>query len=72
MGSNIINGCPPCRRASLAIAQGKLFKEETNSTEKRTMPSPEIANSGISEGLLAVKMQKIFIHKYYVYTTCNT
>lgn len=44
--------CPPCRRASLAIAQGILFKEVTKSAEKRTMPAPEFANSGITEGPL--------------------
>ncbi|HEY7162840.1 MAG TPA: hypothetical protein VH815_16380, partial [Acidobacteriota bacterium] len=44
--------CPPCRRASFAIAQAKLFKQETESVEKRTMPASEFANSGITEGPL--------------------
>ena len=44
--------CPPCRRASLAVAQGKLFKQDTKPAEKRTMPASEYANSGITEGPL--------------------
>lgn len=44
--------CPPCRRASLGIAQGKLFKEVNKSAQKQTMPAPEFANSAVTEGPL--------------------
>ena len=52
--------CPPCRRASLAIAQGKLFDKETKPAEKQIMPAPEYANSGISEGPLGSEDKENF------------
>ena len=52
--------CPPCRRASLAIAQGKLFNKETKPAEKQIMPAPEYANSGITEGPLGPEDEENF------------
>lgn len=45
--------CPPCRRASLAIAQGLVIQNRKPSGEPpEKMPPVEYANSGIGEGPL--------------------
>lgn len=45
--------CPPCRRATLAIAQGLLMRAQPPSRKSATqMPAPKYANSGLNEGPL--------------------
>lgn len=43
--------CPPCRRATLAVAQGKMMRD-TRSEPVKKMPAPEYANPGENEGPL--------------------
>lgn len=51
--------CPPCRRASLAVAQGLLWQHRRGgspiSREGRTPPVPRYANPGIGEGPLGIE-----------------
>ena len=53
--------CPPCRRVSLAIAQGLLMKGEPISTaQAEQMPAPEFGNPGIGEGPLGTEDDQNF------------
>jgi hypothetical protein len=53
--------CPPCRRASLAIAQGYLMSEQTCSgSSPKQMPAPKYANPGLNEGPLGTEDDENF------------
>ncbi|MCB0115521.1 MAG: hypothetical protein KDD84_15590, partial [Caldilineaceae bacterium] len=52
--------CPPCRRALLALAQGRLRATQWGGTERAIavtppIPMPVYANPGIGEGPLGVE-----------------
>jgi hypothetical protein len=53
--------CPPCRRVSLAVAQGLLINGQPPSqTKPKQMPSPDFVNRGISEGPLGTEDDQNF------------
>lgn len=53
--------CPPCRRASLAVAQGRLAEEmPMKEQQAEIMPSPEYANGGINQGPLGSEDEENF------------
>ncbi len=43
--------CPPCRRATVALAQGRLWNGSSG-VELGTAPLPRYVNSGLGEGPL--------------------
>jgi hypothetical protein len=48
--------CPPCRRALLAIAQGRAWNREHASAEPdRSTPQPALANPGLGSGPLGIE-----------------
>jgi hypothetical protein len=53
--------CPPCRRATLAVAQGNLIAEkEPRPQQIHPMPAPEYANTGIKQGPLGPEDEENF------------
>ncbi len=53
--------CPPCRRASLAVAQGRLVAGmELRSQQPEAMPTPEYANAGMNQGPLGSEDEEKF------------
>jgi hypothetical protein len=52
--------CPPCRRAMLALAQGRLRAGGTSARAQDAMPMPVYANPGLGEGPLGEEDQRNF------------
>jgi hypothetical protein len=57
--------CPPCRRAMLALAQGRLWYEHgavasTNGAPREPLPTPVYANPALSEGPLGEEDSRNF------------
>jgi hypothetical protein len=57
--------CPPCRRAMLALAQGRLWQQHgataaTNGAPRATIPTPIYANPAVSEGPLGEEDRRNF------------
>jgi hypothetical protein len=52
--------CPPCRRAMLALAQGRLWQGRAAPPASGPPPTPQYANAALGEGPLGAEDSKNF------------